>query len=272
MSNNVKSYLDGHLTVNTGAFQNLANTAKTVGSAVNDFLQKGFDAQAQTKFMVPNPFVDNRDSSSPSEDGGGGDGGDGGISPISSAFYSDESGNVRPSDPNLDAMMKMIQQTTQANNEWSAAQAQKQMDFQKEMSSTAHQREVADLKAAGLNPVLSAGGSGASTPNGAQGDTDTSNTRIMADIAMSAIESLGMSAAAFGAGAGSGRSRTGKSDSLFGKISDAYASNKLVKKLVDTTLGAGQFALGGLALAKGKGAMSAAGAAKQIAGQIRLFN
>lgn len=57
--------------------------------------------------------------------------------------------------------------------------AKKQRNFQEVMSNSAHQREVKDLIAAGLNPILSAKG-GASTPSG--------STATMTNTGKSAIE------------------------------------------------------------------------------------
>jgi hypothetical protein len=45
--------------------------------------------------------------------------------------------------------------------------ANAQMEFQREMSGSAYQRAVADMKAAGINPMLAAKQGGASTPMGA---------------------------------------------------------------------------------------------------------
>jgi len=54
-----------------------------------------------------------------------------------------------------------------AQNAASAEQASRQMDFQERMRATQYQTTVADLKAAGLNPMLAYTQGGAGTPQGA---------------------------------------------------------------------------------------------------------
>lgn len=81
---------------------------------------------------------------------------------------------------------KLSNEATEKSFKYNTAEANAARQWQTEMSNTSHQREVKDLIAAGLNPVLSSGGSGAQSYT-------TSSANAQAENAANAVTQLATS-------------------------------------------------------------------------------
>ena len=81
---------------------------------------------------------------------------------------------------------------THLTNQANSAEAAKNRAWQEQMSNTAYQRAVEDMRKAGINPILAYQQGGASTPGGSQGTISGASMGLASSSAASA-SALGVS-------------------------------------------------------------------------------
>lgn len=86
----------------------------------------------------------------------------------------------------------LTSQGQEAANEQNVALQRENQEWLEKMSNTAHQREINDLRSAGLNPILTAtGGSGASTPASQPAKVESTASHLPQNLQTSLSNALG---------------------------------------------------------------------------------
>lgn len=124
----------------------------------------------------------------------------------------------------------------QETNELNYRMFQENQAWQERMANTAHQREVTDLRDAGLNPILSAtGGSGAVTPNIASptavspGSPEANNAVIYQGMVQSLLDSVSTASDVY--------KKMGEFEKNMADAAKSTSQKKYTDKVTDTEVG-----------------------------------
>ncbi|WNK12664.1 MAG: DNA pilot protein [Microvirus sp.] len=124
----------------------------------------------------------------------------------------------------------------QKNRDFQASQTGAQMAFQGEMANTVHQREMADFRKAGVNPLMAASAGGSPAPSGASagGAQATANVPTMQNPNV-AYQSLFANALEAAKAAGSIEQQTVQTDLLRTQIEGGKAGTAKTQAETDLT-------------------------------------